>query len=85
MGIFIRVAVNDAHVTPALARSLVALCPVDIFALAGDRLTIRPDEEDECTLCELCLNAAPPGALVIHKLYLDESLVSRGVPDASQP
>lgn len=78
MGVFIRVAVEASQVSPALARGLVPLCPVDIFALAGERLTVRPEEEDECTLCELCLKAAPVGAIVIHKLYKDERLVSRG-------
>jgi NAD-dependent dihydropyrimidine dehydrogenase PreA subunit len=78
MGIFIRISINADRVSPGLARRLVAICPVDIFALEADRLQVRPTEEDECTLCELCLNAAPPGAVVIHKLYKRESLVSRG-------
>ena len=78
MGVFIRVAVDESRVGPALAQTLVGLCPVDIFALAGERLTVRPDEEDECTLCELCLKAAPSGAIVIHKLYKDERLTSFG-------
>lgn len=85
MGLFIRVAVDADRVSPALARALVTLCPVDIFALDGERLGVRPDEEDECTLCELCLKAAPPGAIAIHKLYLDESLLSHGAPDAPRP
>ena len=24
---------------------------------------------DECVLCELCLDAAPPGTVVVRKLY----------------
>ncbi len=29
---------------------------------------------DECVLCELCINAAPPGAIRVVKLYSGESL-----------
>ena len=78
MGTFIRINIIDDRVSPDLARRLVSICPVDIFALEADRLRVRPTEEDECTLCELCLNAARRGAVVIHKLYKRESLVSRG-------
>ena len=84
MGTFIRIDVDNAHVTPSLARALVGLCRVDILALEGERLAVRPDEEDECTLCELCLKAAPAGAIVIHKLYSGESLVSGGAVEARQ-
>ena len=79
MGVFINIALDDAKLSPELARNLVPLCPVEIFALDGHRLIVRPDQEDECTLCELCLNAAPPGAITIAKSYKDEVLVSRGV------
>jgi NAD-dependent dihydropyrimidine dehydrogenase PreA subunit len=78
MGIFIRIRVKADQVNPDLAHRLVSICPVDIFAVEGARLAVRPTEEDECTLCELCLIAAPQGAVVIHKLYKHESLVSRG-------
>jgi len=79
MGIFIRVEVLEAQLDRALAARLAALCPVDIFALVGERLSVMPEEEDECTLCELCLEAAPAGAITIHKLYSDDCLVSRGL------
>jgi len=78
MGVFINITLDDAQLTPELARKLVPLCPVEIFALDRDRLVVRPDQEDECTLCELCLNAAPSGAITITKTYKDEVLVSRG-------
>ena len=78
MGIFIRITIADDPISPDMARRLASICPVDIFAVEGTRLVVRPAEEDECTLCELCLNAAPAGAIVIHKLYKDEHLVSRG-------
>lgn len=84
MGLFVRVAVEAGQLSAAQGRALVALCPVDIFAMAGERLTVRPEEEDECTLCELCLKAAPAGVIVIHKLYNDERLVSSGAGEGAQ-
>lgn len=76
MGVFIEVWVEG--VSQMVARELVQLCPVNIFAIEGDRLAVVPENEDECTLCELCLDAAPPNAVRIRKLYKDETLVSRG-------
>lgn len=78
MGVFIRVEVVEAQLDASLGRALAAMCPVDIFALEGERLTVVPEREDECTLCELCLDAAPTGAIAIHKLYSDGCLRSRG-------
>lgn len=76
MGIFIRVEVDQGKITPNTASELVDLCPVDIFAVEGNQLTVIPENEDECTLCELCLKHAPAGAIAIRKLYKDETLVS---------
>ena len=76
MGVFIQIEVHPSEIPLQAAEQIVALCPVEIFALADQRLSLQPDREDECTLCELCLNAAPAGALLIHKLYKEETLVS---------
>ena len=78
MGVFIQVQVVETQLTPDTRRELVSLCPVDIFQLAGEKLTLQAEQEDECTLCELCLDAAPAGAVTIRKTYKDETLVSRG-------
>jgi hypothetical protein len=32
---------------------------------------------DECTLCELCLNAAPPGMVRVKRLYGDKEVLER--------
>ena len=45
------------------------MCPVNIFALKGETLQIVEGNLDECTLCELCLDAAPPGTVRVKKLY----------------
>ena len=77
MAEFIEISVDRERIPPDTARALVSLCPVEIFAWDGG-LQVRPGREDECTLCELCLEAAPAGALVIRKKYKDQSLISRG-------
>lgn len=47
----------------------VAVCPVSIFGDNGGKPVIRDDNEDECTLCELCQEECEPGAIIIMKLY----------------
>jgi ferredoxin-like protein FixX len=54
----------------ALAKKLVEVCPVNIFTQAPDgALEIVEDNLDECTLCDLCVQAAPAGTVRIVKLY----------------
>lgn len=78
MGIFIKIDFDEQSITPDLARRLEQLCPVDIFEVTDGQLVVNTDREDECTLCRLCLQAAPAGALRVHKLYSGETLVSTG-------
>ena len=69
-GMFINVEVDAKVAADAtLAKKLVDVCPVNIFA-QDDRGRLRIVEEnlDECVLCELCIQAAPGGLRVI-KLY----------------
>ena len=68
----------DVQVTPAVAKDaavakkLTEVCPVNIFKQAGDgSLAIVEDNLDECTLCDLCIQAAPAGSVRIVKLYAD--------------
>jgi NAD-dependent dihydropyrimidine dehydrogenase PreA subunit len=69
-GIFIDVTIDDAVANDAeLAASLEEVCPVDIFKDADGRLEIVEENLDECVLCGLCIEAAPPGAVVVKKLY----------------
>ena len=70
-GMFIDVQV-DAGVAAdaALAKKLVDVCPVNIFAQDGNgRLRIVEENLDECVLCELCIQAAPAGGVRVVKLY----------------
>jgi NAD-dependent dihydropyrimidine dehydrogenase PreA subunit len=53
-----------------LANKLAEVCPVNIFAQAPDgSATIVEENLDECVLCELCVQAAPPGGVRVVKLY----------------
>ena len=70
-GMFIDVVVApEVAKDPAVARKLVEVCPVNIFKQAADgRLVILDDNLDECTLCDLCVQAAPKGTVRVVKLY----------------
>lgn len=76
MGVFINVSVDSDAIPDAERQRIVRLCPVDIFALEGQQLAVVEANEDECTLCDLCLKAAPAGTIRIHKAYSGETLVS---------
>ena len=77
--IFIGVEVDDAHAAdPALAGKLTEVCPVDIFGQTdAGTVKIVADNLDECVLCELCLDAAPEGAVRVLKLYDDAALLRK--------
>jgi len=54
----------------ACAKKLTEVCPVNIFKQASDgTLELVEDNLDECTLCDLCVQAAPAGTVRIVKLY----------------
>ena len=74
--LFIGVELDDAVASdPGLAATLTEVCPVDIFARNDDgTLRIVEGNLDECVLCELCINAAPPGTVKEIKLYSGETL-----------
>jgi NAD-dependent dihydropyrimidine dehydrogenase PreA subunit len=68
--IFIGIEVSDEIAgDAAVAAKLEEVCPVDIFADDGGRVAIVDDNIDECVLCRLCIDAAPPGTVKVHKLY----------------
>lgn len=69
-GIFIDVEVSDEIAGDAeLAAKLEEVCPVDIFANADGKVAIVRENLDECVLCNLCVEAAPPGGVIVRKLY----------------
>jgi NAD-dependent dihydropyrimidine dehydrogenase PreA subunit len=69
-GVFIDVEVSEEVAGNAeLAAKLEEACPVDIFSSEGGRVNVVRGNLDECVLCELCLDAAPAGGVVVKKLY----------------
>ena len=69
MAMFIRVDIDESVQQDAELRArLVEVCPVDIFALDGERLETVESNLDECTLCDLCIEAAGDAVRVV-KLY----------------
>ncbi len=69
MAMFIRVDIDESvQADEALQKSLVEVCPVDIFALDGGRVVTLDANLDECTLCDLCIQAAGDRVQVV-KLY----------------
>ncbi len=71
MPMFIHVEIDpDVAANEELAKQLVEVCPVNIFAL-DDRghAVVVEENQDECVLCDLCVQAAPEGKVRVIKLY----------------
>ena len=70
MGEFIKV---DINLSKCKGKNKIAVwvqvCPVNIFKMKDDLPVVVEENEDECTLCMLCIEAFPKGAITIHKLY----------------
>jgi NAD-dependent dihydropyrimidine dehydrogenase PreA subunit len=69
-GVFIDVEVSDEIRDDAeMAAKLEEVCPVDIYANDDGKVAVVRENLDECVLCNLCVEAAPPGGVVVKKLY----------------
>jgi NAD-dependent dihydropyrimidine dehydrogenase PreA subunit len=69
-GLFIDVQVDAAIAKdPEIAKKLEDACPVDIFEASESGVKIVEKNLDECTLCDLCIQAAPEGSVKVVKLY----------------
>ena len=70
-GTFIDVEVSpEVASDPELAKKLVEVCAVDIFAAKEDgSLRVVEENLDECVLCDLCIQAAPEGSVRVVKRY----------------
>jgi NAD-dependent dihydropyrimidine dehydrogenase PreA subunit len=68
--VFVEVEVDAPAAADAeLARKLEEVCPVDIFEATETGVEIVEKNLDECVLCRLCIEAAPPGSVHVRKLY----------------
>ncbi len=78
-GIFIGIEVDDEIArNKEVAGKLAEVCPVDIYAQGEDGgVRIVERNVDECVLCELCLDAAPPGTVRVVKRYDDDAALER--------
>jgi NAD-dependent dihydropyrimidine dehydrogenase PreA subunit len=77
-GLFIDVDVSEAvRGDVELARKLEEVCPVDIYKAGDAGVEVVERQLDECVLCELCLDAAPAGAVRVIKLYDDGAALER--------
>ena len=86
MAMFIQVEVDsEVAAQPDLVKKLTEICPVDIFAQDADH-GLRTVEEnlDECTLCNLCIEAAPSGKVRVIKLYEAEDSPTRVLDSSSK-
>jgi len=69
-GLFIDVEVSDEIAGDSdIAQKLTDACPVDIYSNKDGKVEIVEENLDECILCELCVQAAPPGGVRVKKLY----------------
>ena len=68
--VFIEVEGDDPVAGDAeLAAKLEEVCPVGIFKGTDVGVEVVAENVDECVLCKLCLEAAPPGSVHVKKLY----------------
>lgn len=69
-GMFIDVVVApEAAADTELAEKLAEVCPVNIFEASAGGVRIVEGNLDECVLCDLCIDAAPKGAVRVIRLY----------------
>ena len=70
MGEFVRVVIDQEKCgDPDGVKRWIGVCPLGMFELKNGRPTVVEENEDECTLCGLCLDACKTGAVKIQKLY----------------
>jgi ferredoxin len=74
MGLFIKLQIDEASCLGVRKCGLcIKVCPVKIFKDNDGRPVSIEDNEDECTLCSLCLNECKPNAVRLRKMYEPET------------
>ncbi len=70
--IFIKLTIDKEKCTSSDGcTTCVKVCPVGVFKQTDDKnqVVVNKDNEDECTLCNLCLEQCPVQAITLQKLY----------------
>ncbi len=74
MSLFVAVHVVDDRCRAGQpCTACITVCPVSIFRGHGGLAGVVEENEDECTLCDLCLERCPTDAITIRTLYADET------------
>ena len=77
MSLFIAVRVDEGRCREGQpCTACITVCPVSIFEARSGLAAVLGENEDECILCDLCLQRCPTDAIAIHKLYADEVLTA---------
>jgi len=70
MGVFIKVFINEEKCQgPEKSGECVRICPVNVFEVKEGKVAVKEENEDECILCNLCLDKCQVSAISIKKLY----------------
>jgi NAD-dependent dihydropyrimidine dehydrogenase PreA subunit len=70
MGIFIEVRVDrEACRVAEGCQQCVKVCPVSAFEVRDGQVRLIYDNEDECTLCSLCVDQCPAHAVSVVRRY----------------
>gem|GEM_PF-289110 len=77
MSLFIAVRVDEGRCRAGQpCTACIAVCPVSIFEGRNGLAGVVGENEDECILCDLCLQRCPMDAVAIRKLYAGEILTT---------
>lgn len=68
MGLFITVKLNSEK-CPSDCKICAEVCSMKILAPGQNKIEVNPVEEDECILCDMCIERCPKGAIEIVKNY----------------
>lgn len=70
-GIFVNLEIDVPRcLSEPSCRECVSSCPVNVFSRAdGEPARVIPENEDECILCDLCVDRCPVNAVSLRKLY----------------
>ena len=70
MGLFVSLKIDvERCIGVSRCGKCLKVCPVKIFAIGDEHPVSIAENEDECTLCDLCLEVCKPDAIRICKLY----------------